>query len=492
MDGITNSVTRLRATQLLLFTTHILFTSTAWTYIITGAAAQGLKKGFEATPDPKVSSFQPLLSDFTGNFSLAFLRVNENQLALAVLHVQSSEPLWLANPTELASWSDTTQLFFNGSLVVSDPHSRVFWSTHTDGDVVTLLNSSNLQVQKLSDPHSVVWQSFDFPTDTLVENQNLTSNMSLNSSNGLYSMRLGYDFWGLHAKFGDNSDQIYWKHTALEAKAKVVEGQGPIYAQVNSDGYLGMSQNGSTPVDIQPFNSFHRAINEGFLRLRLEPDGNLKGYYWDGSSWALNYEAISDTCELPSPCGSYGLCGPEYGCSCLDNRTEYRSGEECLPKETGDFCSEKVIKDNFWVLMRNGVQLPFKEQMQYETTSSLEECEGLCENNCSCWGTVYNNGSGFCYMVDYPIQTLVTTGDKSKIGYFKVREGAGKKKRNVGVGVRYAAGGVAAVILIGMVGFLTHRIWKRRTREEERDVSPGPYKNLGSASFKSIEMSNRW
>lgn len=48
--------------------------------------------------------------------------------------------------------------------------------------------------------------------------------------------------------------------------------------------------------------------------------------------------------------------------------------------ETGDFCSDKVIKDNFWVLMRNGVELPFKEQMQYETTTSQEECEGLCEN----------------------------------------------------------------------------------------------------------------
>lgn len=189
MEELANSVMCLRANQLLLFTTHILFTST-WTYIITRAAAQGLQKGFEATPDPKVSSFQPLLNDSTGNFSLAFLRVNENELALAILHVQSSEPLWLANPTELASWSDTTLLSFNGSLVVSDPHSRVFWSTRTDGDVVMLLGSSNLEVQKLGDPPSVVWQSFDFPTDTLVENQNLTSNMSLNSSNELSGLTL--------------------------------------------------------------------------------------------------------------------------------------------------------------------------------------------------------------------------------------------------------------------------------------------------------------
>ncbi|XP_062166369.1 PAN domain-containing protein At5g03700 [Alnus glutinosa] len=491
MDRLINLVViRPRETQLLLFTTSILFT-----YITTLSTAQELlQAGFKATPNPKISTFQPLLNDSTGNFSLAFLRVNKTQLALAVLHVPSSEPLWLANPTDLASWSDHTQLFFNGSLMISDPHSRVFWSTPTNGDLVVLLNSSNLQVQKKldQDSSSVLWQSFDFPTDTLVENQNFTATQSLISQNGLCSMRLGSNFIGLYANFQENYDQIYWKHTALEAKAAIVEGQGPIYVRVNSDGYLGMYQNGTTPVDVEPFRSFQRSIN-GFLRLRLEPDGDLKGYYWDGSSWILNYQAISDTCELPSPCGPYGLCMPGSGCSCLDNRTEFRSGVDCAPVETGNFCGEKVVKDNFKALTRSGVELPYKQLMQYETTSSLEQCEGLCENNCSCWGVVYNNASGFCYVLDYPIQTLVAVGDESKVGYFKVREGAGKRKRNAGVVFAYAVVGGVIVVLIGIIGFWTYRTWWRRKRnqEEEGDFSPGPYKNLGSASFKSIEMSSR-
>jgi hypothetical protein len=489
MDGLINSAIRPRETQLLLFTTSILFA-----YITTLSTAQVLLQGFKATPNPKVSTFQPLLNDSTGNFSLAFLRVNKNQLALAVLHVPSSEPLWLANPTELASWSDHTQLFFNGSLVISDPHSRVFWSTRTNGDLVMLLNSSNLQIQKKLDQaaSSVLWQSFDFPTDTLVENQNFTASQSLISQNGLYSMRLGSNFIGLYANFQEKyDDQIYWKHTALQAKAEIVEGQGPIYVRVNSDGYLGMYQKGSIPVDVEPFNSFQRPI-DGFLRLRLEQDGDLKGYYWEGSSWILNYQAISDPCELPSPCGPYGLCMPGSGCSCLDNRTEFRSDEECAPVETGDFCGEKVMKDNFKALTRSGVELPNKELMQYQTASSLEQCQGLCDNNCSCWGAVYNNGSGFCYLLDYPIQTLVAVGDESKVGYFKVREGAGKRKRNVGVAVAYAVVGGVIAVFIGLIGFWTYRTWirRKRTREEEGEFSPGPYKNLGSASFKSIEMSS--
>lgn len=323
-----------------------------------------------------------------------------------------------------------------------------------------------------------------------MENQNFTANMSLISSNGLYSMRLGYNFYALYAKFQDNSaDHMYWKHTALEARAAIVQGQGPIHALVNSDGYLGLYQNSTAkPVDVQPFNSYQRPIDL-FLLVRLEPDGNLKAYYWDGSNWVEDFEAISDTCQLPSPCGSYGLCTPQ-GCSCLDNRTEFRSSSDCVPVETGDFCGEQLVKDNYEALRRNGVEVPFKELMQYETTSSLRDCEGLCENNCSCWGAVYNNASGFCFMLDYPIQTLVSVGDESKVGYFKVREGAGKKKNKAVAIVGLVVGGGAILVLIGIGGFWTYRIWRKKTREEDNDdeVSPGPYKNLGSESSKSIEV----
>ncbi|CAL9026559.1 unnamed protein product [Prunus brigantina] len=501
METFTHFVTRLSSTQLLLFTLTLLLYTPTWPS--SAAATQTeLLRDFKATPDPSIQTFQPLLADPNGNFSLGFLRVNKTQLALALLHVPSSDPLWLANPAQLARWSDRTTLVFNGSLVLSDPQGRVFWSTHTQGDRVVLLNTSNVQVQTQS---SVLWQSFDFPTNTLVENQNFTSTMSLVSSNGLYSMRLGNNFMGLYAKFksGSNSDQIYWRHRAMEVKAEIVESKGPIYAQVNSDGFLGMYQTGNpAPVDIQPFNTFHRPVN-GLRKVRLESDGNFNGFYWDGSKWVPDFQAISVPCELPSPCGAYGLCGAGNGsCSCLDNRTEFRSGE-CFPVQYGDFCSGGLGEiSNFWVIRRNGVELPYKELMGYQTTSSYGECERVCERNCSCWGAVYNNASGFCYTMDYPIQTLVGVGDESKMGYFKVREGAGRKKMNVGFGVGIGVVCGALVIFVGVAGVWSFRAWRRKRRGggggggtkrftgQDGGLSPGPYKDLGSASFGSIEMGN--
>lgn len=461
------------------------------------STTQQLLRGFTANPNPSISTFQSLLVDPTGNYSLGFLRVNKLQLALAVIHVPSSEPLWVANPNNPARWSENTRVFFHGSLVISDPHARVFWSTGTEGDRVSLSNTSNLVIS-LGKSSSILWQSFDYPSDTLVENQNFTSGMSLVSSNGLYSMRLGSDFVALYARFNRSSDldQIYWKHKALQAKAEVIDGGGPVYLVLSSDGYLGMYQNSSVPVDVQSFNSFQQR-GSGIRRVRVEPDGNLNGYYWTGSKWVLDYQAISDPCELPSACGPYGLCNPGKGCSCLDNRTDYSSGACVSPENnSGDFCGDGN-NNKYWVLRRQGVELPYKELMGYEKMGSLAQCESACEENCTCSGTVYSNSSGFCYMLDYPVQTLLEVSDVSRVGYFKVSEGAGKKGMEVGYAVGIGLLCVGVVFVFGgVVGFGLYKVRSRKRGvagyvEEDGGLNVGPYKDLGAASFRSIELCER-
>ncbi|KAI3949973.1 hypothetical protein MKW92_017085 [Papaver armeniacum] len=455
---------------------------------------QELLKGFTATPDSSISSFQPLLNDPTGDFSLGFLRIEDSKLALAILHVPSSEPIWLANTTGSLRWSKATQLSFNGSLVLSDSHSNVFWSTGSVGDRVLLMHDSNLQVQKLSgkNEQSIVWQSYDFPFDTLIESQNFTVSMSLVSKNGLYSMRLGDTYYGLYSKVNTNSTQLYWKHGAMEAKAEIVEGNGPIYARISPNGYLGMYQTLKAPVDILPFDSFQRPV-PGIRKLKLESDGNLRGYYWSGTTWVLDFKAISDVCELPNACGSYGLCQPGKGCSCLDNKTRYNSGE-CFPHKTGDFCSKnEVLGKGYWILRRKGVEVPHKEWMGFEKMETLNDCEDSCERNCSCWGAVYNNVTKFCYKIQYPISSLVSDGDEGKSGFFKVKNEEKKRVVSVAVGLGLIIG--AVIVLVLVVGFVIFSIWRRRKNQSDRlledGLSPGSYKGLDSESFRSVELSQR-
>ncbi|XP_043699869.1 PAN domain-containing protein At5g03700-like [Telopea speciosissima] len=465
---------------------------------VVAATPVRLIRGFTATPYPSVSSFQPLLDNPNGTFSLGFLRNGSSQLALAIVHVPSSEPVWLANPNRSALWSNPTELSFNGSLVLYDRHSGVLWSTETIGDFIILLDNGNLQIQKFDGLPSLLWQSFDFPSDTLLDNQNFTVNMSLVSSNSLYSMRMGDNFMGLYSNFKAGLEQIYWKHKAMEAKASIIVGNGPIYARISPDGFLGMYQTEEAPVDVQAFDTFQNSIS-GIRRLKLESDGNLRDYFWNGSNWVSDFQAIKDECELPNACGSYGLCIPGGGCSCLDNRTEYSSGG-CLPQESGDICGtiDKEKADSYWVLTRTGVELPYKELMEFEKMGSLEECESSCERNCSCWGIVYNNASGFCYAVDYPINTLVSVGDESKIGYFKVIgiEEARKRGEGVGLAVGIALLIAAVVILVGVGGFMIFKIWRSKEEEghgifKKKEQGLSHMDLLRSSSSVSVELSTR-
>ncbi|KAK4765935.1 hypothetical protein SAY87_007577 [Trapa incisa] len=465
------------------------------------AAETELLLGFAATPSRSRPPFQPILTDPTGNFSLGFLRMDQTELALAVIHVGSAEPLWSAEIAPPVKWSDRIELSFNGSLVISDRWAGVLWSTHSDdGARAVLLNTSDLQVQSNGAPPAVLWRSFNFPKNTLVQNQNFTSTMSLVSTNQLYTMRLGYNFIGLYANFGRGKQQMYWKHKALEAKASIVEGGGPIYARVNPDGFLSMHQNSTKPVDIETFSIFQRLVNS-FIILRLESDGNLKGYYWNGSAWITDYRAITDFCELPSPCGLYGLCSRDNGgggsCTCLDTKRTEPEGLGKCGHGSGDFCRPSRFDGSLQVLRMTGVELPFKELMWDRTGLSLEQCVGSCEGNCSCWGVVFNNATGFCYVFDYPIETLVRVADESKVGYFKVREKGWTKAYEIGHGVGVVVWVVIGLAALGSVVAATVYVdrWREGRRrgvtgqsEEESKIVPGQYKDLRSASFKSIEM----
>ncbi|XP_077234487.1 D-mannose binding lectin protein with Apple-like carbohydrate-binding domain-containing protein [Tasmannia lanceolata] len=454
------------------------------TYIRVSSTTNEISKGFFATPNPSIPTFQTLLTDSTNNFSLGFLRVNSSQLALTIIHVPSSDPVWHANTPNPARWAQPTRLSFNGSLILSDPDSGVFWSSNSNGGDRLLLSNANLQIFNAV---TLLWQSFDFPTDTLLQDQNFTLPMSLVSSNALYSMRVIHDYLGLYADFGGGSDQIYWKRTPMEAKAQVVSGMGPIYARISSDGFLGLYQTEAAPVDVIAFGSFQRKVT-GLRRARLESDGNLRGYFWNFTKWVLDFEAISDTCELPSGCGPYGVCTYGKGCTCLDNQTEFN----CFTGANLDLCGEEK---GFRVLKRMGIDLPFKELMGFEKVGSLEECEGLCQQNCSCFGAVYNNVSGFCYVLDYPIQTVVGVGDVRKVGIFKV--GLVERKKGVGLGVLgVTLLAVVVGVLVGCVVFGVYGFWRKKEEKiceglvGEEGSSPGPYRNLGESS-RWIELSKR-
>lgn len=464
-----------------------------------------LINGFTATHSPDApSAFEPVLYAPSRALAFGFLRVAPASLDLAVVHVPSSLPLWRATPARLGDWSRAATLSFDSSLVLTGAdRGYVLWQTlNTVGDTVALLNSSNLIVRRYAKPQPA-WQSFDHPADTLVAGQNFTAaSPPLISPDRRFALRMGEASMSLHMEFyGGRARPVYWQYSAR--MENVSQAASPVYGRVDDRGFFGLYVDAGgqeAQVDVLKFDTFAGNLTGGgvFRRVTLDDDGNLRAYYWaDGSTgWTAEYKAISSRCQLPTACGAYGLCVPGDGaqCQCLTS-TDSNTSPPCQAgdEETADLCGldggEHVA--DFDVVRRTRVSVAYKERLPFATNRTAAECEAACAGNCSCWGAVHHGASGYCYLIDFPVETMLYDADDAKVGYFKVRKKVGSsKRRGMAPGVR-AATAVLALVLVSLVvagAYTGYRTWMKRRRREGmmvQELAPGPYKDL-----KSMASSN--
>jgi hypothetical protein len=459
-----------------------------------------LSNGFTATHSADAPGrFEPFLYATNGVFALGFLRVGASSLDLAVVHLPSSFPLWRATPARLADWSRPATLSFDGRLVLATGPGAgtVLWSTlNPIGDNVKLLNSSELII-RLFDERGTPWRSFHSPSDTLVLDQNFTlSTPPLISENRRFALRLGKTYMALHMEFyGGRTRPMYWQHTALMAQPENGT-EPPVYGRLDGRGFFGLylqGGSGNESVDRIAFDTFPRNLTGAFRRMTLDDDGNLRAYYWtDGSKdWTSDYQAISGQCELPTSCGAYGLCVPgQAACQCLVNSTtDGTTSTSCAAVETTDLCGAGQMFD---VVRRSRVSLAYKERVPFETYKTVAECEESCADDCTCWGALYNGASGYCYLIGFPVETVVYEADDRKVGYFKVR----KARQSAARARTMSPGATAATVVLSLVlavagAYVAYWLWERRRRRRaggvgmEQELTPRPYRDL-----KSMDSSN--
>lgn len=127
-------------------------------------------------------------------FSAGFFHVGDNAFAFAIWHSLPAcsgdcSPVWMAN-REIPVNGKRSQLSLqhNGDLILKDAGASIVWSSNTapQSSPVKLRLSDTGNLFLSNDSDRVVWQSFDWPTDTLLPQQILTRSTSLVSSRSRY------------------------------------------------------------------------------------------------------------------------------------------------------------------------------------------------------------------------------------------------------------------------------------------------------------------
>ncbi|XP_065616228.1 G-type lectin S-receptor-like serine/threonine-protein kinase SD1-13 [Quercus suber] len=94
--------------------------------------------------------------------------------------VSPAQWVWVANRQKpLKDASGVLTIFKDGNIVILDGQKKILWSSEVTNSVVNskaqLLDSGNLVLQDTTG--TIIWESFQFPTNTMLPNMKISSNV---------------------------------------------------------------------------------------------------------------------------------------------------------------------------------------------------------------------------------------------------------------------------------------------------------------------------
>ncbi|KAI3686875.1 hypothetical protein L1987_80564 [Smallanthus sonchifolius] len=345
-------------------------------------------------------------------FTAGFYKVGINAYSFSIWLTKPPENhnnptvVWMANrDVPVNGKHSKLTLYKDGNLVLKDADSSIVWSTNTkttNGSLILQLeDTGNLVLYQVNGRPYILWQSFDYPTDTLLPDQPFTRNSQLVSSRSTNNFSTG--FFKLYFENnnvlsllynGPEITSVYWPAPYLRTwEAGRSTYNNSRFAKLDSKGEFNSSDE---------FGFFVSDFGVGRERImKVDFDGNIRVYSLvDGKKWEVQWQAFSTPCKIHGVCGPNSLCtySQETGrkCSCvrgykMKNPIDWSSGCEPVFKP----CQEE--EEGF-------VVLPYVEYYGYDINYlpniTLEQCKQVCLKDCNCKGFQFKFDNSYynCYI----------------------------------------------------------------------------------------------
>ncbi|MQL69215.1 hypothetical protein Taro_001515, partial [Colocasia esculenta] len=438
-------------------------------------------------PGDKLRDGESLISAGS-SFKLGFFAPSSSSrfryLGIWYNSISQQTVIWVANRDRGVNDSTGVLSFHsNGSLVLSNARGEVYWSTEAAAPgvaspVARLLDSANFVVTGLAGSGAPAWQSFDYPTDSLMpgmklgwdlrsgRNRNITSWRSADDpAPGQYSM--GMDVRG--------DPQIF-----LVQGATKLWRTGPWIGQRFSgipemktyDMFTFTFHNGTDEV----YYRFDTVNNTILSRLVAQPTGVVERVVWiEGTkSWNRFWFAPKDQCDNVSPCGPFGICNTNDSpvCSCVQG-FEPRSPQDWYLRDGRDGCARRTALDcrngTDGFVQVTGAKLPDTSVAVVNHTMGLDECRAACLRNCSC--TAYSNaeiteaGGTGCINWGGDLTDLRVYTSKGMDLFVRLAaadlETAASRAHRRRVAAGAVVGAVLGTLLLGWIGWC---LWRRKRK----------------------------
>ncbi|KAK7319583.1 hypothetical protein RJT34_04306 [Clitoria ternatea] len=436
--------------------------------------------------------------------------------------------VWVANrDSPINDTSGVLSINPDGNLVLHHNYSTIpIWSTNvstTQSNVIAQLSDLANLVLIQNNTKTVIWQSFDYPTDTLIQYLRIGFDRKSNKTWSLQS-------WKTDDDPGTGSYTLKFS-TSGKPQMFLYNKNLPLWRGGSWNGELFMGIP-NMKRDMFIFNvSFFEDENQVALsynmfdksivtRIVVQQSGFFQVYTWDNqeSQWNRYWSDPANQCDNYGTCGSNSNCDPlnfeDFKCTCMPGFEpkfphdwyENRDGSGgCVRKPGASVCGhgEGFVKIE-------GLKIPDTSVAIENKELSLKECQVECLRNCSCSAyavaDVRNGGSG-CLAWHGNLMDVQKLSDQGQDLFVRVDavELANYYKKTKGVlGKKWMAAIVvtsvfASVILVSCVYYMRKMKTKGKMMQhlnpdsprEENDVQSNMHSNLPFFSFKMIMAATR-
>nr|CAG2165877.1 At421380-like [Capsella bursa-pastoris]CAG2169200.1 At421380-like [Capsella bursa-pastoris] len=386
--------------------------------------------------------------------------------------------VWVANRDHPLSSSIGTLRISDNNLVVLDQSETPVWSTNlTGGSVISpvvaeLLDNGNfvLRDSNNNSPDGYLWQSFDFPTDTLLPEMKLGWDLKTGSNRLIRSWKRPDDpasgDFTFKLETGGFPEIILWY------KESLVYRSGPW----NGIRFSGVPE--MQPYDYMVFNftasseevtySFKVTKTDVYSRVSLSSMGVLQRFTWieTAQTWNLFWYAPKDQCDEYKECGAYGYCDSNTSpvCNCIKG-FKPRNPQVWGLRDGSDGCVRKTLLtcgggDGFARLEK--MKLPDTTAASVDRGIGVKECEQKCLKDCNCTAfanTDIRGGGSSCVIWTGELLDIRNYAKGGQDLYVRLAATDLDDKRNRNAKLIGSSIGVSVLLLLSFIIFY---FWERK------------------------------
>ncbi|WOG89906.1 hypothetical protein DCAR_0209146 [Daucus carota subsp. sativus] len=462
-----------------------------------------ISSGKTGTGNQTFRSGQPLYEDQRlvskgGQFEMGFFSPGNSAnfyVGIWYKNISVQTVVWVANretPIRQFYNGSRLELTTSGNLILFDGLSKRIWAANSSVGLSSVPNKGVLLDDGnfvLSDGLTILWQSFDYLTDTWLPSGKLGIDKSLINQRQLLTSWKNPDDPAL-GKFSFGMDPRGSPEFFMWKNQKQILWRSQVWNGNNFAFFPNLLTNFSYIINGQAKYFTYNISAPIATRYVMTYNGQINQLVWSEryQKWELIFSQPADSCNNFAVCGPNGFCNitSSPACNCYDgfqphSQEEWQSANwsaGCIRKKPLQ-CSSNGFNPV------SGISMPANSQIM--DLESAQVCQFACSGNCSCTAYAYNGGRCSLWTGDLlDTRALVDFQGDLYVRSADVILAKGKKKSSVLVALSIT---IPLLVCISLT-YLLWRICRRKHNKKGETSENLLFLNLGFSSKQNTDSNN--